>query len=53
MNNKPLTFDIETLPTTDKQVIERIASTIRPPGNIKKKKSHSHRLPITLTGKMD
>ena len=39
MNNEPLTFDIETLPTTDKQVIERIASTIRPPGNIKKKES--------------
>ena len=39
MNNEPLTFDIETLPTNDKQVIERIASTIRPPGNIKKKES--------------
>ena len=39
MNNEPLTFDIETLPTKDKQVIERIASTIRPPGNIKKKES--------------
>ena len=39
MNSEPLTFDIETLPTTDKQVIERIASTIRPPGNIKKKES--------------
>ncbi len=39
MNTEPLTFDIETLPTTDKQVIERIASTIRPPGNIKKKES--------------
>lgn len=39
MNNEPLTFDIETLPTTDKQVIERIASTIHPPGNIKKKES--------------
>ena len=39
MNNEPLTFDIETLPTKDKQVIERIASTIRPPGNIKKKEA--------------
>jgi len=39
MNAEPLTFDIETLPTTDKQVIERIASTIRPPGSIKKKES--------------
>ena len=39
MNNEPLTFDIETLPTKDKQVIERIAPTIRPPGNIKKKES--------------
>ena len=39
MNSEPLTFDIETLPTKDKQVIERIASTIRPPGNIKKKES--------------
>lgn len=39
MNNEPLTFDIETLPSTDKQVIERIASTIHPPGNIKKKES--------------
>ena len=39
MNNEPLFFDIETIPTKDKQVIERIASTIRPPGNIKKKES--------------
>ena len=37
MNNEPLTFDIETLPSTDKQVIERIAANISPPGNIKKK----------------
>lgn len=39
MNNEPLFFDIETIPSKDKQVIERIASTIRPPGNIKKKES--------------
>lgn len=39
MNSDILFFDIETLPSTDKQVIERIASTIRPPGNIKKKES--------------
>ena len=39
MNNGILFFDIETIPSKDKQVIERIASTIRPPGNIKKKES--------------
>lgn len=39
MNTEPLTFDIETLPSTDKQVIERIAANISPPGNIKKKES--------------
>lgn len=39
MNTEPLFFDIETLPTTDKQVIERIAANISPPGNIRKKES--------------
>ena len=39
MNTEPLFFDIETLPSTDKQVIERIAANISPPGNIKKKES--------------
>lgn len=39
MNNEPLFFDIETLPTTDKKVIERIAASIKPPGTIKKKES--------------
>jgi len=34
-----LFFDIETTPTKDKQVIERIASTIRPPAQYKKKES--------------
>lgn len=34
-----LFFDIETIPTKDKQVIERIASTIRPPAQYKKKES--------------
>jgi predicted PolB exonuclease-like 3'-5' exonuclease len=34
-----LTFDIETLPTTDQFVIDKIAKSIRPPGNIKKKES--------------
>lgn len=39
MNTEPLFSDIETLPTKDKQVIERIAANISPPGNIKKKES--------------
>lgn len=34
-----LTFDIETLPTTYQFVIDKIAKSIRPPGNIKKKES--------------
>ncbi len=36
---EPLFFDIETLPTNDEQVIKRLADSIRPPGNIKKKES--------------
>jgi len=39
VNNEPLFFDIETLPTTDKKVIERIGASIKPPGTIKKKES--------------
>lgn len=39
MNKEPLFFDIETLPTNDEQVIKRLADSIRPPGNIKKKES--------------
>jgi len=31
-----ITFDTETLPTEDTEVIKRIAATIKPPGNIKK-----------------
>ena len=39
MNNEPLFFDIETLPTTDKKVIERIAASIKPPAKYTKKES--------------
>ena len=39
MNNEPLFFDIETLPTTDKKVIERIAALIKPPAKYTKKES--------------
>lgn len=31
-----ITFDIETLPSNDPEVIKRIAATIKPPSNIKK-----------------
>lgn len=34
-----LFFDIESIPTTDPAVIERIASTIKPPGTLKKQES--------------
>lgn len=34
-----ITFDIETLCTTDPQVIAELAATIKPPGNIKKAES--------------
>lgn len=39
MNNEPLFFDIETLPTTDKKVIELIAASIKPPAKYTKKES--------------
>lgn len=34
-----LTFDLETLPSDNPEVIKRIAATIKPPGNIKKSDS--------------
>ena len=34
-----LTFDIETLPTQNEEVIKKISAGIKPPGNIKKKES--------------
>lgn len=39
MNKEPLFFDIETLPTTDKKVIERISASIKPPAKYTKKES--------------
>ena len=34
-----ITFDIETLPTTDERVIAQLAASIKPPGTIKKQES--------------